>query len=210
MFLYFPTIVWFWLNKFMLNYPEKTRMSSHLIEINWVFLTWLVKCTHKVRIVFYWYLKLPFIVVLQCWSYLWYLDASCSNFIFDIETCTSTSLSRISKSLTRGFCDIAEPYKLFSYSVISHSTRLRPEDVFRTSPKNVLWTSPSSPLCNANWRPLPMSLGDRNMTSWGRPSVTTWGRPHNVLYVTPRDVPCRRLEEVSCRSYENVPICSNL
>ena len=38
----------------------------------------------------------------------------------------------------------------------SHSAKLRPEDVLRTSPKYVLWTSPYGPLCIAKGCPLLM------------------------------------------------------
>ena len=95
----------------------------------------------------------------------------------------------------------------FEQGVPSHSAKLRPKDVLRTSPKDVPWMSPYGPLCNAkgshlatSWgRPLPTSFGCWNMTFWARPNITSWGRPHNVLYVTPRHVPCRRLEDGSCR-----------
>ena len=39
----------------------------------------------------------------------------------------------------------------------THSAKLRPEGVLRTSPENVLWTFRYGTLCNAKGRPLPTS-----------------------------------------------------
>ena len=90
----------------------------------------------------------------------------------------------------------------------THSAKLRPEDILRSSSKKIVWTSPYGPLCNAKGRSLltswgcllPTSLGHWNMTSLGRPHTvatcnamgrllptywghllqTLWGRPHAV------------------------------
>ena len=106
----------------------------------------------------------------------------------------------------------------FEVGVLSHSAKLRPKDVLRTSPKGILWKSPYGSLCNAKGRPLSTSWGHPlltsfgrwNMTSWGRPSIMSWGRLHNVPYVTSRDGSCRHLEDASRRRYDDVSIWSNL
>ena len=54
----------------------------------------------------------------------------------------------------------------------THSEKLHPDDVLRTSPKDVLYTSQYGRLCNAKGRPLP--------TSWGRLLYTSRGHTHMV------------------------------
>ena len=66
----------------------------------------------------------------------------------------------------------------WSYKImleITHSAKLRPKDVLRTSLKDVLWTSPYGPLCIAKGFPLP--------TSWGRISVTLLMCSWSALFV---------------------------
>ena len=66
----------------------------------------------------------------------------------------------------------------WSYKIIleiTHSAKLRPKDVLRTSLKDVLWTSPYGPLCIAK--------GFRLPTSWGRISVTLLMCSWSALFV---------------------------
>ena len=68
------------------------------------------------------------------------------------------SLSLEDENIIKDIRNIFRLKNELNYTAIkdtTHSAKLRPESVLRTSPKDVLWTTLFGPLCNAKGRPIP-------------------------------------------------------
>ena len=108
--------------------------------------------------------------------------------------CFITSLSILLNTKTNVFTNL-KPFNwvnnfidlfLVVDSASSHSARLRPGDVLRTSPKDVLWTSLDGPLLK--YDVLRTSPYYPICSAVGRPLLTAWRRLLPMLCVPPHTV----------------------